>query len=686
MKYPILTSTIFLLVLQNSLVLVQSHINNWYWTPNQLQEGNTEKVEFGINSMGQHHPRSDTIPTAYYQEHHEMSTYLKDLENSIMQDKEYHELDNVQGVHLSDSTAFWINSLEESNAIAEDEYLQGHMYQNSKRTKSTYYPDNCLSPSELHQDQTVERFLKGDTLVHSTSGYNPRMLEVSARPQTESHQVNIVDVQSGAYVPNTQQSPRSQIQFSKTEKPLRSGKLKQKVISHSKFRGRGVFALLELKGSLALWQNPKVSRQIEDWFNRLKRKSIYSSLLCLSENLYSEYQVDFAIERVRKEVVIAYFGGLSILCQGSSMKVPISDLVADGWIHLQNYLEQGFGRGQENSLKFNAFHVPKAIEAHHFSHPLIILDYIVKRGHLPYLHPSLIEALVSHWATKTIYKPEKYNTNSSEESFLTAIELEAKLRGKSFWKYTQDEIKNKPTPISNLAGKMKPDESDREMKKLIKKIGDHTPGFLQKIGRYLVKDWQTFSNDVNSFFQDLETAMKDDLERAKVLTNGDISTSGCQNEMIMNYDLIQKAIQSVNIYIVPAFIGALILFHQSQESDDLIEILLSTGLSTLKAYFSLWKDIFTKDLSSIILNEETQVPYNVRWYDPKDSLHYLCLHKRMGTESVEIVWFLSEIWYEQMVHKKLIGNMKHSFELVPPYRPGAHEIISFFETRGISFR
>ncbi|KAH9808872.1 hypothetical protein DFH28DRAFT_597356 [Melampsora americana] len=522
MKKPILTSIIFLLVFQNSLVLVQSHINNWYWTPNQLQEGNTEKVEFGINSMGQHHPRSDTIPTAFYQENHEMSTYSKDLENNIMQDKEIYGLDNVQGVHLSDSTAFWINSLEESNAIAEDEYLQGHMYQNSKSTKSTYYPENCgmstclkdleselmqdkeiygvnniqeahlsdstafwinsleesnaiaeyeylesqmhqnskrrkltlavpqqgqvlgLSPSELHQDQTVERFLKGDTLVHSTSGYNPKMLEVSARPRTESHQVNVVDVQSGAYVPNTQQSPRSQIQFSKTEKPLRRGKLKQKEISYSQLTGLSVFSILELKGSLALWQNPKVSRQIEDWFNRLKRKSIYSSLLCLSENLYSEYQVDFAIERVRKEVVIAYFGGLSILCQGSSIKVPIIDLIADGWKHLQNYLEQGFGRGQENSLKSDALEVPYSLKAHHFSHPLIILDYIVKRGNLSYLHPSLIEALVSNWAKKTIYKPYEYNTNLSEQSFLTAIELEATLHGKSVWKNRQDDKAKNP--------------------------------------------------------------------------------------------------------------------------------------------------------------------------------------------------------------------------------------------------
>ncbi|KAH9819569.1 hypothetical protein DFH28DRAFT_956458 [Melampsora americana] len=671
----------FTLILFYSLLVVEAHIHNYPWASHQLQEGAIGEVDGIMKDSWGEISTMNTTPTSDEQATPEIPNHLKMIENTLMEDGDVDALGNFENYSDSDSAAFWLQSLQGLNNMAASKDIEYHISPNSKRKnirmKSPHHFQVLDSrPRSSHQDPTSGKTSKDNQLHYSTPDCDSTILEMSCYNRRPRKNRKMVNVQCAPYVPGTNQLSRSEFLHSNSK----NDRLKQDKLSHSKFSGRSVIMLLKLKGTIALWQNPRVSNQIDDFFHQFQKK-FYLTFLSPSTTTYSKEQVDLAIKRLSTEVVMAYFGALSIFIQGTSRDISTNELIENGWEFLQTYLEQGIQIGKGDICE--AVSWSKRVDAHFFSHPSIVLLYILKIGNNTSVHPSLIEALIYNWATKTIFELGPWNPKSFEHSFLSAIESEAKIRGRKIWRYSSDKPEENISEILTLVGKMKLQGSGINLNKLINNVQRNQSSYLRTIGEYILTNCKDFSKDVESFFQTLETEMKKNLERAQAVTGGKTHLIECQNIIKIKPSMIHKSINVVKLSIVPAFMGALILFHESQESDQVIKSLISTGLSTLKAYFSAWRDIFIKDKSSLILNKTGKL---VKWYNAKDSLHYFCLLKSRSHDPTENVWFLSEIWYETMIQKQLMWGEELNFEPKAPHRKVTPKIFSFFETRGLLIR
>ncbi|KAH9812215.1 hypothetical protein DFH28DRAFT_406478 [Melampsora americana] len=687
MKQSILTATIVTLISWYSCLMVQTHIDDYLSIPHQIENGNTAQIKSTGDALSGQHSPSQTMQKVDDQANYGISTCLQELENKLMEETDFNELDNIEDYSRPDLT-FWMHSLQGITTMDESNNIASHMSPKPKRNKCIMtVPSQQVqvlgsSARGIPQHQAIATPSETEHMDESTSPLDTEIVEISPQTRTKKQKMSVVDVQHDMGTFKTKRPSISQSKCSKDS--LKIANLTQEKLSHSQFRARSVFILLETKGSLALWHNPKAIHQIEDFFDKFKKKH-HSTLSSLSNPPYSDHQVEVAIRRMSHEVLLAYSGGLSIACQGSSIQVSIADLVANGWEYLQNYLEQGFHTCMEESFDLGQLY--KRVNADYFSHPWIVWAYILRLGSSSSIHPSLIEALVSNWARQTIYKPNQYDLQSSEHSFLAAIVSEAKLRGRKIWRERSDKIEKKTIPISNSLGVMKTQCSEINEDKLKRQITEHPGCYLEKIGNHLLENHKGFSSDLKSFFQTLEADMKTVLYKNQALTFGELRTRKHQNTMIIHFTNIQNTInEGVQNFIVPAFMGALVLFHQDQESDELIETLLRSGSSILKSYFSKWRNLLSGSPSSFILTRNSKAVHRRKWYDTRDSLQYLFHHRSNGIDSVEIVWFLYDIWYEEMIQKRLTGGEEINFELVPPHRSVAQEIFSFFTTRGISFK
>ncbi|KAH9819587.1 hypothetical protein DFH28DRAFT_1105329 [Melampsora americana] len=676
MKKSVLSAIIFSLVLYKFSIMVQSNLHDIFGTPHQLQEATGSELNSIINLFSEYHPTSNPIPNiADIQAHHEISTCLKDIENELMQDTDPNGLEDLKDDYGSDISEFWIQSLQGINTFITPDDTENHKSPKSKRRKSMMavpQPFQVLGSSS-RGDYQASNYQTSSDINHSdasVSDCDPKIPEEFHQKRKQYHKEKAIEVHQ------RNQSLRSQFQHSKNY--LKHEKITQEGLSYPQFRALSVISFLKLKGALALWHNQKVSKQIDIFFNTLK-VSPSLSLLSLSETPYSKDQVNLAIQKFRTDVVMAYFGGLSISFQG---KISTIDLVASGWEYLQSCLDEAFHIGQDEILQANP--LPRMMKACYLSKPLHILQYVLSIEHKSTIHPCLIEALIPKWEQQTIYELE--NVKTSEESFLSAIESEARLFGRKIWREKLEETEKRTPLMNKLVITIKSHKSELDMKNLIKKIQSNPARYLGEIGKIFLENCHDFLKEVDDFFLTLEFEMKRNLHRLKVLNVEDIQRIENQQIRIVNSNLIKKSINLVRLSIVPGFIGALALLNPSQEFDQFIKsLLLNTGLTTLKAYFSEWSKIWSEDTSSIILNHNIKSPHEVKWYDAKDSFDYFCQQNQRSKNPTDNVWFLYEIWYETWMQTRRSQGGELNFEPTPPHRDTTYEIISFFETRGLRY-
>ncbi|KAH9814442.1 hypothetical protein DFH28DRAFT_971740 [Melampsora americana] len=458
---------------------------------------------------------------------------------------------------------------------------------------------------------------------------------------------------------------------------LRTEEVKEGTLAHSKLTSQEVLKFLKIKGALTLWHNPKVSKQIDKFFNQIDKNACLNLFFPQNTPL-SKDQVNSAIEKVRTHIVMAYLGGLRIIFQGNANEISTESLVSDQWKYLQNYLHQEFNISQKELSELDP--IPARAHPIHFSRPFSLLQYVLKLKNNTYIHSSLVFNLMSSWATQTIHQNTQYPLRSSADFFISIIEAEAKLQVKKIRYSKRTDIeKMASSPVLDRSGSMREKIPNKEIDPLKKIISRQPVNYLTKIGEYFKKSHNKVFEVAEGYFKTLEVQMNNGLCK-------DMNPSGGQDLTTINSDMIQKVISIFKMSIMPAFIASLILFHQDQETEQVIESLIRTGWDVLQAYCSPWGKLFLEDKSSILLDAKHKAADDVKWYDAKDTIHYFLRHKDKNNAPVDLVWFLHELWYDKMIQKRDVWGENLDFAPRTPHRDVPNQIISLMERKGLDFQ
>ncbi|KAH9823549.1 hypothetical protein DFH28DRAFT_1049265 [Melampsora americana] len=674
MKRAIFSTVFSIIIVCFSSILVCLAINTHFTKIDQIETITKESIG-SIECL-----KNSNILTANNGANHELSTQLKGIEDILMEETNAGVLDYLDDHPESDITSLWNQISQEIHTILAPKDPKIIMrYPKTKKRKVVM--KNSQKSTALHsqicKEPSLEVFVEENNIDLSPSNSDPKISQISHRRRGKKYKAKLVGSPDGAYGSKLRAYSKS-----KHLEKFPTGEAVKEWLSYSHCQARSTASLLKLKGALAIWHNANVSRQIDCFFERLD-KNIYFSLWNFSNSAHHPDKVSFTIERVKTDIVMAFFGGLSMIFQCSPMaeEVSIEDIVFDGWVYLQNYLNQVFCHCQDEISKHLSS--PKH-DPHNLSSPSNLPKYMLNLGKDSPVQPTLIGELLSNWSRETDFKPAQWKIEFSTYSFLSAIFTEGELRGKTIRATRLSRVyDDTKSPSFNFPCSMIPYISECDVEKL-KNLKDSRPTiYLAKIGRSVMKEHMSFKQDVKIFFETLENDMVESLTRGINSISAGLRTDH-SHQMIIEPIRIRNAISAVKFHMMPAFLGTLIVLSHHQLTKQVIQTLLRTGWETLQAYFSPWGKYLSENTSSIILTKKKKQAHEVSWYNPKDPIHYFCLHKNMVNIPIEPVWFLYELWYETAISKKVIWGQDIDFEPSPPNRDVLHRIISLLRTWGLT--
>ncbi|EGG01150.1 uncharacterized protein MELLADRAFT_67247 [Melampsora larici-populina 98AG31] len=643
MQRAVFLPIINILIVCYSFHVVRAPINPSFTKPHQLEPKTTESIE----SIGncEHHFKSSNIPTEDHEANAELSTHLKDNEDVLMENTDAAALEYLTSHPESDTILFWNNFSQEMSTIlgsmdSENIIQSPDQTESRGMTTSTHFPFLEAQHTTVDEDSNVGS-LKGNQFDSSASSSDPRMFQDSHNIKQQKQKPKLIGVQHKAHISKKKGKSKSRFQVLKNLPKIEEV---EEELQYSHFQSRSVANLLKSKGMLALWHNYEVSRQIDVFFHNLD--SIFYSILWSSSIIpCTPYHVKVAIHRVKKDVVIAFFGGLSLIRQRSQKDVPIKDLVSDGWVYLQDYLHQVFYPGQNKistlSLLFNN-------DVDDLSSPSYLPRYMLNLDKYSPVQPSHIAALISNWTKYYIFEPTQCKIEFSTHSFLSEILSEAELRGKRILTPRLIKKKQKPSlPTLEFSISMLPHLSELELSKLKEYKGNRPANYLAVIGMSALTKHTDILTSTQIFFGCLERDMNQSLIEGIHSIGGPL-----RKDLIFDSKKIQDVIKAIKSFMVPAFLGVLVVLHYNQLTDQVMEILLKTGWEILQDYFSKWRNCFHEDPSSILLTKEEKLSHEVDWYHAKDTLHYFSQSRVKKNFPMDPVWFVLELWYETIIQKR----------------------------------
>ncbi|KAH9813119.1 hypothetical protein DFH28DRAFT_376933 [Melampsora americana] len=682
MKMTVSSLTIIILGLCHLSPIVCPNINDHLWTLHQLQSKPSSHIE-SVDNCNEQYSAANNIITVGDRSQSEVLKHSRDIDHILIDNIDFNEMDDLNRHSGSDATTFWSYFLNGMNDISDTKYAESGKHDSDTRRTTlktvtsqqphilNSSPKPSLMNSELGEccklDQIEDPVLNPNTIIKHQSPQTKKRkhMDIIAGLEDEAHESH--------HTPSFLSSQISKQDGVEKEKP-----------SWNQLQFRTVVNLLKWKGSSAIWHNSDVAKQIDSFFDGID-KNKYSSLLDQKGNPYAQDKFNVAVERVRTDVVLSYFGGLSIMFQVNTSRMTIEELVDKGWQYLKTYLNQEFFI-DESDLGLLVL-PPKKQCGYKFSRPFHLLHYVLKLGSQSSIHPMLIENLLSNWQKKFLFENTHYNNNPSANSLILAIVTEAELREKKVWNPTKLRKKEGLAlkPIITSSSTRVPQVSEVNMDKINSVVHQGETVYLAKIGGYVLKNQNPFSKDVDKFFEMLESEMLQSLE---ILISSDFAalkiSEGSETEII-DTSMIQNAIRNVKSYIIPAFMGCLFLVNNNWETENIFEHLLRTGFDTIKAFFSPWGEILIKERSSIILPTKAKAAHQVKWHNAKESLQYFCVSTFKGRVPTNPVWFLFEIWYENIIHQRY--NMGEGPGIDPRLPPAdvTNEILSFLEKNNIPF-
>ncbi|KAH9811411.1 hypothetical protein DFH28DRAFT_900777 [Melampsora americana] len=623
--------------------------------------------------MEEQYHSSQIIPALDHVAHTQLE-YLKSIEAELMDDIYDVDLHEVQHPLKLNPASLWSNPPSDIDTFLQSKGSETSFDSpTSKRRKmfnsiSTHFQVPDANPRPNYESMIHAIQGRDNSLVpqKSTSVIDPWM----ASPDILQHDDNPNLVRLKYHISSPIVYKNLGLQHSSSLK--QTGYSPQEPLQYSACQAKNIINTLKWKGGLVMWHNPELSTQIQYFFDTIDRKS---HLNLESGKIGSHLsEINSAIERLRCDVVIGYFGGLLINFWGYPNIPSMHELMADGWEFLQKYLYGEFYPGQ-NRFKGNPL---VSIEFRRLPKPFRILNYTLSLKKSQAVSPLLIETLISHWKKQT--KLNLYGIKMDTHHFLAKIQSTARLLGKNILRKATDTWKEEYLSQSSNFQRSKSEESTSLTKwPPLSRIRQNPASFLEKIGKMESHDQTDILDEIHTFFIDLETDIIKQLHKAITL-NDLLADQDCSPySFIINHLSIQVVIQKVRDSLVPQVLGTLILSQDCPGRHHIKADLLNTGWEVLKAYFSPWKTLFVKDPSAIFVTETNDFFLHPKWYDPKYMMHYYCLRQLETHHAIEPIWFIIQIWYDMLINKRIKLTSDFQVENLPPNRIMYHKILAYIE-------
>ncbi|KAH9813120.1 hypothetical protein DFH28DRAFT_1109168 [Melampsora americana] len=669
-------SIILAITLFHSFLMVWPHMENQICKLHHLQPEDEQRFGITDKSPSTEYLEAYNIHAINDRTEPEVSKNLRHIENTLMEDTDFNKLDHLNNYPQSDLTIFWSNCLQGMSDIFEPRHVEiATQYSTPERRRLIMEPPffqsqdlDLIHPEPSHEEFGMdfeEDFLDPNPVILHNAPHNKK------RKQIEG---NVVGIQY------EEQALNSAHPSSSSHLPKMDG-LENKKNSWVKFQFRTLVNLLKWKGASTIWHNSMVSNQIDHFFEQIDRNS-YSNLVNPEGISYSLHQINEAVERVRTDVVLSYFGGLGIIFHQDPRGINIQEFIANGWEYLKDYLKEEFLIGQHDSSSLVL--PPKRGNIENFSMPFHLLHYILNLKTKSSIHPRLIENLISNWQSQAWYQDHHGHEKFSTFSFILAIETEANLQGKKVDNHPKTKKNNnKPPPkMTEYLTTMVPQSPGLGLTSTNIIYYSQT-SYLAKICKQILGNKTEFSKKVENFFKSLKSEMLESLEKARASEFVQLNRTGSKNIRMIEPMMLEKGIKQVQAFMVPAFMACLFILNNNWSSKRVFKNILKTGFDIIQDYFSPWTKIISADRSTIILTSKVTQAKLVRWHNAKESLEYFCLHK--GMVSVQPVWFLVELWYEKIIQGKFDMGEDCKLDPTPPQTDMTNEIISFIEKNGITF-
>ncbi|KAH9813218.1 hypothetical protein DFH28DRAFT_363710 [Melampsora americana] len=177
--------------------------------------------------------------------------------------------------------------------------------------------------------------------------------------------------------------------------------------------------------------------------------------------------------------------------------------------------------------------------------------------------------------------------------------------------------------------------------------------FLVKIGNEEITKHTDLFHKIDEYFQLLEGIMLQSFDSAKaIFLKNPTSVSGIP---FINNGMVRKAIGTFKLQFMPAILAALILTHQEQKSFHSLDLLISSGWTSLRKYLTQWETLFSNHPSAIFISKrESERKSSKIAVDCSKTQHvfqYMTTHQVSDDIPLYLIFHFTDQWYTSVTNE-----------------------------------
>ncbi|KAH9816517.1 hypothetical protein DFH28DRAFT_1025531 [Melampsora americana] len=427
---------------------------------------------------------------------------------------------------------------------------------------------------------------------------------------------------------------------------------------------------LHWQSQLALWYTPGLSEHIGLVFEKFK-DLCRSKLARNYTESYNSQQIIFALEKIRTDLVMGFFGALRIVYFGHEGHLSRKSIIENGWRFLKNHLDEQLEKLKDKVIFVKPKHIHRPTYKNVYS--IDLLSYTLQLPERSQISSTLIIYLLNTWYQKTEHWKALPRISLRYGSFLKNCDKSFIFQGegKSIW-ILRKRHTSTPNQFRNQDTSLKEGE-DREIEKKHALTPQKRSIFLQQIqviGRRIVEIEERDSSDkIQVFFEEFSKQIKS-LSASQILAE-EIPEDGHYLKIASVNALIDKLVLKAQRYITTPFFGILFLMQEHTINDQTSKKIYENGWEHLKTYFQQWLTYFTENQDTTIcscLTDNSVDTTHQDWANGKQTIAYLNNINRGYLLSPWLLWYLTDTWYETITSKAGSETQEILGFITPPNR------------------
>ncbi|EGG01857.1 uncharacterized protein MELLADRAFT_110666 [Melampsora larici-populina 98AG31] len=413
-------------------------------------------------------------------------------------------------------------------------------------------------------------------------------------------------------------------------------------------------SVLQWQCRILLAKRYNVSYKIARFFNNLEK----SYMLMPDHSLYrlrNFSQFHISIEKLRTSLVMGSIGALKLIVQRHIGLELMNSLILDLWEYLQQFINDELMLSPKETIIMSAEKQKR--QKHNWIQPGELLEYLSNLANSSPISSKIVHLKIQDWATTTTYKNMISGIATDYQSLVEECETFYKQKGEDKTVYYKNKNKARNHHIlqdnlTNTSTRLIPILSSSQLVQALKKLG-----------------WDVARSKYTvTFFSYLHSVIESNPDPEKSLYND--SKDVQEGAQILNKKMVHQAIHLAQNEVTPAFMGLLRLMHHDPaiDADSTWNAVSQSGWEFLKEYFSTWIRYLSEPDHHILVIPPGKARVLDEWFDLKVTLNYLSKKRETNTVPQGLIWFLADVWYDEMNCPESNGKQSPSFRILPPHR------------------